>query len=351
MSYQDRKDDHIRLFRAFYRKTSNDFDHVVFVHHALPEMGIQDVNLSTTIGPLQLPYPLYINAMTGGSEQTLHINKQLAIVARKTGLPIATGSMSIILTHPETEHTFRVIRQANPKGIIFANMGAGYGPNEAQRMIECVEADALQIHLNAPQELVMPEGDRDFSSWMHNIEKIVKTVTVPVIVKEVGFGMSRETIRRLASIGVTMIDVGGRGGTNFIQIENERRRNQDFAYLQDWGQSTVISLLEALQENNKVEYMASGGIRSMLDAVKALALGAKAVGIAGRYLYTLLKHGIDALIHLIQTDLEELRHLYTLLGARNWYDLQKTDIIFKQEVVGWCDARGIDYKRYANRSR
>src|SRR5690554_6125276 len=113
MSYQDRKDDHIRLFRAFYRKTSNDFDHVVFVHHALPEMGIQDVNLSTTIGPLQLPYPLYINAMTGGSEQTLHINEQLAIVARKTGLPIATGSMSIILTHPETEHTFRVIRQAN----------------------------------------------------------------------------------------------------------------------------------------------------------------------------------------------------------------------------------------------
>lgn len=352
MTQQNRKDEHVHLFRELYHVSDNDFDGVRFVHHSIPETKVDDVDLSTKIGPIKLKYPIFINAMTGGSKHTMKINEQLAIVCRETNLAMATGSMSVALKYPEARKSFEVIRKVNPNGIVFANIGANHGLEDAKRIIHYVEADALQIHINAPQELVMPEGDCDFTSWLYNIETIVRGVNVPVIVKEVGFGMSRETVRLLSSIGVKIIDVSGRGGTNFIRIENERRSDNGFYYLSNWGQSTVISLLEAnIMDNNPLEMIASGGIRHMLDVVKALALGAKAVGIAGRYLHYLLEQGIDALINLVENDINELGILYALLGSSNWQGLQYTDLIFNNEIISWCESRLINVKQFARRSQ
>ncbi|RZH79778.1 type 2 isopentenyl-diphosphate Delta-isomerase, partial [Staphylococcus aureus] len=148
--------------------------------------------------------------------------------------------------------SFDIVRKTNPEGIIFSNVGADVPADLAKQSVEMLQANALQVHVNSPQELVMPEGNRTFSNWMENLSEIVQTVDVPVIVKEVGFGMSRELIQDLKEIGVRYVDVSGRGGTNFVNIENERRQLKDMSYLQNWGQSTVESLLESKNLQNQV---------------------------------------------------------------------------------------------------
>ena len=155
-------------------------------------------------------------------------------------------------------HTYQIVRKVNPKGLIFANVGADVPLEFALKAIEMLEANALQVHLNVPQELVMPEGGRDFTGWVKQIEQIIQRVEVPVIVKEVGFGMSKETLQSLHEIGVQYVDVGGRGGTNFIGIENHRREKHEYDYLKEWGQTTPISLLEAHSLCKSDDYICFG---------------------------------------------------------------------------------------------
>lgn len=168
----------------------------------------------------------------------------------------------------------------NPEGMIFSNVGADVPVEKALEAVELLEAQALQIHVNSPQELVMPEGNREFVTWLDNIASIVSRVSVPVIIKEVGFGMSKELMHDLQQIGVKYVDVSGKGGTNFVDIENERRANKDMDYLSSWGQSTVESLLETTAYQSEISVFASGGLRTPLDAIKSLALGAKATGMS-----------------------------------------------------------------------
>lgn len=156
------------------------------------------------------------------------INQQLGIIAKETGLLVATGSVSAALKDASLADTYQIMRKENPDGLIFANIGAGLGVEEAKRALDLFQANALQIHVNVPQELVMPEGDRDFTNWLTKIEAIVQAVEVPVIVKEVGFGMSQETLEKLTSIGVQAADVSGQGGTSFTQIEMPGGRNENF---------------------------------------------------------------------------------------------------------------------------
>ena len=195
----------------------------------------------------------------------------------------------------------------------------------------------------------MPEGDRDFSNWLELIQEIQQTIAVPLIVKEVGFGMTRETIEQLAQIGVKTIDVSGRGGTSFTQIENARREKRELTYLADWGQSTVTSLLEAHEANATVDILASGGIRSAYDIFKALCLGAQAVGTSGTVLTHLMNHGVEETILLIKQWQEELRLLYTLVGARTTNELKYQSLIFSGAVKDWCEAREISLVKYGRR--
>lgn len=345
----NRKDEHLALAKAFFKEQANDFDAVRFVHHSFAEVAVTDIDLSTNIQHLHLSSPFFINAMTGGSQKTAAINQQLASLARETGLLMATGSVSAALTNPAYAASFQIVRKENPQGLILANIGADRSLEDAKRAVDLVQADGLQIHLNVPQELLMPEGNRDFYGWLQTIESIVAHLSVPVIVKEVGFGMSRETIQALLAIGVDSVDVSGRGGTNFAQIENARQATHALPFLNDWGQSTVISLLEASTIQQPFTCLASGGIRHALDIVKALSLGASAVGISGLILQQLLTTDVAQTVAFVQQLKEDVRLIYALLGAQRTAALLHTDLILSDTLISWCDSRNIPYHSFASR--
>ncbi|MFF6782683.1 type 2 isopentenyl-diphosphate Delta-isomerase [Streptomyces sp. NPDC012510] len=346
-----RKDDHVRLAVEQQRDHSgrNQFDEVSFVHHALAGIDRPDVSTATTFAGISWQVPLYINAMTGGSARTGVINRDLAVAARETGVPLASGSMSAYFKDPSCADTFSVLRTENPDGFVLANVNATASVEQARRAVDLLRADALQIHINTVQETVMPEGDRSFSSWVPQIEKIAAGVEVPVIVKEVGFGMSRETVLTLRDLGVRAADLGGRGGTNFAAIENGRREFADYAYLRGWGLSTPASLLDT--QDAGIPVLASGGVRDPLDVARALALGARAVGASGGFLRTLMDSGVPGLIEQISTWLDHLAALQTMLGARTPTELTHCDLLIHGELRAFCADRGIDTRPFARRSR
>ena len=294
-----RKDEHLSLATATYQRAHQHhyFDQVRLIHNSLPEMAVKDVDHHVQLADgLQLEWPFYLEAMTGGSNQAAKINRTLAQLASKHHLAMATGSLSVALKEPATRPSFTVVREENPDGIVIANLGADASLENAQTAIDILGANALELHLNAAQELVMPEGDRDFH-WLNNIASLVDKLDLPVIVKEVGFGMSRTTIDRLKNVGVQLVNVSGRGGTNFAMIEDRRNHQLDLDDLADWGQTTPESLLEA--RGNKATIIASGGITCPLDVVKAGVLGAQAVGVAGYFLNILIRDGAAALDEIL----------------------------------------------------
>lgn len=349
---QQRKDDHVNLALEQQSKmTGSSFDEIRFVHHSFSDMAMSEVDLSTTWADHTFKLPFYINGMTGGSEFTKQFNEKLATVARETGLAMASGSVSAALKDPSVSDSFEIIREVNPNGFVMANLGAHHSLENAKRAVDLLKADALQIHLNVPQEVVMPEGDRDFSSWSDNITDIVHHLGVPVIVKEVGFGMSRETMEHIVRLGVQTIDVSGRGGTNFVSIENDRRNQLDFSALASWGQTTPESLLESLSVQRTLDVLASGGIRHYLDIVKALAFGARATGLSGKFLSSVHESGIDATITLVHQWEEALRHMLLMLNCRNLEDLRRTNLVITGYLRDWAIARQIDHTKLATRSR
>ncbi|MEV0618786.1 type 2 isopentenyl-diphosphate Delta-isomerase [Nonomuraea sp. NPDC050404] len=346
----NRKDDHVRhaLDQQRHADQENDFDDVRFLHHALAGIDDKRVDLTTRALGLTWPAPLYINGMTGGSTATGEINRGLAAAARESGVPIASGSMSAYLRDPDLAGSFRVLREENPAGTVIANLNANATVDQARRAVDLLQADALQIHLNAVQEIVMPEGDRDFAAWPARIERLAAALEIPLIVKEVGFGLSRETVHRLRDAGVTAADVGGRGGTNFARIENARRPDGDYAFIADWGQSTPCCLLDAAGITG-IDLFASGGVRSPLDMARALALGAVAVGVAGRFLTVLADHGTQALTETIRGWLDQLHQIMTVLGVSAPGELRGCDLLLSGDVAQFCHARGIDPAPYGSR--
>ncbi len=278
-----RKDEHVDL--ALKQEVyENDFDKVHLIHQSLPSYDLDDIVLNTHFLNHDFNLPIYINAMTGGSLKTLEINKKLALLAQKHGLAMAVGSQHVALDDAQYEASFKIVRETYPEGFLIGNVNANATVQQAKHAIEMIGANALGIHINPAQELTMDEGDRHFKHWMKNIEAIVKAVDVPVIVKEVGNGFSKETVQKLISLGVKHVDVSGRGGTNFIWIENARSEEKRYDYLENWGLSTVASLIDNKDHQNNVEILASGGVQNPLDVVKCLVLGAKAVGMSGMFL-------------------------------------------------------------------
>ncbi|MDM5197044.1 type 2 isopentenyl-diphosphate Delta-isomerase [Fictibacillus enclensis] len=353
MTRENRKNEHVKLaIKPESIQPVTHFDNLSFVHNSIPEMAWKEVDLNSKFDDIVMNLPIYINAMTGGSNKTGEINAELADIASATGIAMAVGSQHAGLRNDSLVDTYRVVRKRNPKGIIFANIGADVSIEFALQAVDMFEANALQIHLNAPQEIVMPDGERNFKGWLHQIEQVIQAVHVPVIVKEVGFGMSTETLHLLNDIGVKYVDVSGRGGTNFVWIENQRRENKEYNYLKEWGQSTVISLLEAQEfiQSKKMTIFASGGIRNPLDIIKCLSLGAKGVGIGGPILRILKRDGKERVIEEINEWTLQLKSILTILGARTISDLQTCSIVITKDVREWCELRGIDVMRFAHRS-
>ncbi|VEU81018.1 type 2 isopentenyl-diphosphate Delta-isomerase [Haploplasma axanthum] len=316
MDIVNRKDQHVKYAKE-EKIEYNDFDNLILEHVSIPSFDVEDVNLSTSFLGQTFKYPFYINAMTGGSAKTKIINEKLALYAKTFNLPLVLGSQSAALKNSELISTYDIVRKINPKGFIIGNVSANANIDDALRAIQMIKADALSIHVNVIQELVMSEGDRKFKHWKENIKDIVEKLNKPVLVKEVGFGMSKKTINELIEIGVKYLDVSGMGGTNFARIERKRNNDNDFTF-ENVGISTVKSLKNA--ENLKLEVYASGGIRNALDIFKALYLGAKAVGLS-RFFLLLTEKDDEEAFKIIETLIENLKKCFVIFGYKDLNEL------------------------------
>lgn len=334
----NRKDDHIKgaLNQSF---KVNTFDEVRFLHEPLSATALNDVDTSVTCFNQAFSMPIYINAMTGGSIQGFEVNKRLAMLAKHFNLPLALGSIKAGLHSQRWAESFKIAREIYPEGFIMANMGGENDLYTARRAVELIDASLLQIHLNPVQELIMPEGDRDFNKISENIQQIGASLDVPVVVKEVGFGMTRETLEKLKGLGITHVDLSGRGGTNFASIEN-MRRTQPIDYLDDWGQSTVESLLEASNVEG-LTIMASGGVRHPLDAIKALRLGASMVGMSGYFLKLVHHYTHEEAITQFNAFITDMKRLMALLGANTVDSLRTKPIVLSQNLVNYVQFRNL----------
>lgn len=349
MSRSKRKWDHITYALETGQQRLAGFNDIKFVHQSLPATKLESIKFETKIGELLLSSPIFINAMTGGGgDRTFQINRELAIAARETGVAIALGSQMAALKNRAERKTYEIVRKENPSGIIFANLGSEANPEQAKAAVEMVEANGIQIHLNVIQELTMPEGDRNFQGALERIIEINNTVSVPVIVKEVGFGMSAETAAKLAASGICHIDIGGFGGTNFAAIEN-RRRSRLLPFFEEWGIPTTVSLIEAKSAAPNLSVIASGGIQTSIDVVKAIALGADAAGMAGFLLTILLKDGTGKLIEEIAALKEEIAILMAALGSNNVEELRRVPVVIDGGTYHWLEQRGIDTKVFSKR--
>jgi len=331
----NRKDDHLRL--ALQENVLvNDFDRVRFVPESLPGVNPQDVDLSVELFGRIFEHRVYINAMTGGSKQGEAINLKLAELAHRCGLPMATGSVSAAIKDPQWLPGFQAIRTIHPSGFLMANVGLSQNADGANKAIEILSADALQIHLNAAQEITMPEGDVDFQTWEERLQNIVKNIPVPVILKETGSGMSRKTMERLIAMGIRHIDVSGRGGTNFIHIENQRRIHPMETF-ESHGLSTVESLLEA--KGLPVVLFASGGVRGAYDIVKALALGAEMVGMSGHFLRLVNEHPLEEAVAATNQLLFDVKAILAVLDCKNVSELRRVPILLDSTLTTFLAQR------------
>ncbi len=325
------------------------FEDIILIQDSVPELNLDDIDTSSIFLGKRLESPLIVNALTGGTEQARKINKALAAMAEKYKIAMAVGSQTIALEEPDAVASFTVVREVNPEGIILANISAARPLRDALEAVSMISANGLQIHFNIPQELAMNEGDRCFKGILENVKRLVDSVQVPVIAKEVGFGFSREAAEKLFAAGVRHIDNGGKGGTNFLAIENQRKGyfNKDML---DWGIPTAVSLAEIVSLKLPVSLVASGGIRTVQDTAKAIALGADQVGITAPFLKTLLQQGEDVLHEYMQRFLYQLKAVFLMCGASNCREMQKKPLIILGDTAAWLQRRGIDLSAWAQRS-
>ena len=291
---QQRKDDHIQinLENEVRSAISSGLEKFHFVHEALPEIKLEDVDTSLTVFGRKLAAPILISSMTGGTEQAGAINRRLAEAAQHERVAMGVGSQRAALEDPEQAETFQVRKYA-PDILLFANLGAvqlnyGYDIDHCRRVVEMIGADALYLHLNPLQEAVQDGGDTDFSGLAGNIAQVCRRLPVPVVAKEVGWGISERTARLLTDCGVAAIDVAGAGGTSWSQVEMHRAPNEFTRELAatfvGWGIPTADSIQMVRRAAPNTPVFASGGIRDGLDIAKCIALGATLGGMAGPFL-------------------------------------------------------------------
>lgn len=302
-----RKKDHIRLALAD-KTTLTSLDAYAIDYNSVPRFGLDSLDTSITICNKKWQFPFFINAITAGGEECNKINQDFMEVSKACGIEFFPGSYSPALKDKNDEAAY-------PKGYSI-NLGLDKDPNLILDAIEKTKAQYIQLHTNPLQEIVMPEGDHNFESWLSTLTEVSKKSPIPVILKETGFGMNEETIKLAIDLNLAAVDVSGMGGTNFARIENGRREDKS-TYLENIGYTTAESLEFAAPYRDKIDIIASGGIRNPLDVVKCLALGAKAVGVSKTFLEILVNDGKEALIDEIEKWKKELKFLMILMNAKN----------------------------------
>jgi isopentenyl-diphosphate delta-isomerase len=323
------------------------------VHQALPSIDADDVDVSTELMGTTLSLPLVVVGMTGGHPGAHEINRVLASASQKAGIAIGTGSQRAALEHPELTSSYAIIREEAPSAFVIGNIGISQVTNyyhdgtlegSVNTLVDMVRADALAVHLNYLEEIIQPEGQTKARGAIEALEAFVKLSPVPVIAKETGGGLSGGVARLLKDIGVTVVDVGGRGGTSFAAIEAERskargdeRRSELGAALDTWGIPTAVSVRACA---DTLPTIAVGGVRSGVDAAKAMALGAVAAGV-GRPLLLCATEGEDAVLRWLDGFELQLRSAMFLSGARRVNDLATVERVVLGETGEWFRQLGL----------
>lgn len=318
----NRKDEHIK-YALKYQSPYNSFDEMELIHHSLPDYDLSEIDLHTHFAGRDFDYPFYINAMTGGSEKAKAVNRKLAQVAQATGLVMVTGSYSAALKNPQDDSY--PSKKDYPDLLLATNLGIDKPYELGLQTVDEMQPIFLQVHVNLMQELLMPEGEREFRSWKKNLENYATKMPVPVVLKEVGFGMDLKTIQMAHAFGIKTFDISGRGGTSFAFIENQR--GGDRSYLNEWGQTTVQSLLNLQDVVDTVEILASGGVRHSLDMVKCFVLGAKGVGLSRTVLELVEKYPVEQVVDIVNGWKDDLRLIMCALNCKTIADLRNVDYL------------------------
>ncbi|MGF1588490.1 MAG: type 2 isopentenyl-diphosphate Delta-isomerase [Pleurocapsa sp.] len=336
---QTRKAEHLRICLqddVQFRGLTNGLDKYRFDHSCLPELDLNEVDISTQFLDKTLNAPLLISSMTGGTEEAKMINCRLAIAAQKHGLAMGVGSQRIAVENPDVAHTFAV-RSLAPNAMLFANLGAvqlnyTYGLEQCLRVVEILGADALILHLNPLQECIQPNGDTKFKGLLSKIEQLCQQINIPVIAKEVGNGISHGMATKLVDAGVSVIDVAGAGGTSWAKVESQRAENnlqrrlgKTFA---DWGISTADCIVQIREQHPELPLIASGGLRDGMEVAKAIALGANLAGLAFPFLQAASESeaAIDELIELL---IAEIKTVLFCTGNTNLSELKRSPSLIK----------------------
>ncbi len=343
-SISTRKDAHIDLCatdEVEYQHKTTLLEEVELMHDSLPEVSVDDVDLSVSMMGKTLKAPILITGMTGGAERAREINRQLASVAQELGLAMGLGSQRAMLKHPDLLDTYEV-REVAPDILLFGNIGAVQAAEmsiqQAEDLVGKVGADALCIHLNPGQELIQPEGDRDFRGCVDALQRFAEELSIPVIAKETGCGMSLKTLRKIKQANVPWVDVSGAGGTTWIGVEALRTPPEQRSLgelLWDWGVPTAASIAWASSLNLSV--IGSGGLRNGLDVARALALGANLAGMALPWLKAVYHHGPEEALAYGNKLQHQLRAIMTLTGSANIAELRETPKMVGPRLERWLN--------------
>ncbi|MCL2686958.1 MAG: type 2 isopentenyl-diphosphate Delta-isomerase [Methanobrevibacter sp.] len=354
----DRKLEHLLICKHYdvqYKNKKTGFEDIELIHNALPEINKEEIDISTNAFGKKLESPLIITAITGGHPSALGINKELAKVAEKEKIGLGLGSQRAAIEDSSLIETYSIARENAPNALLIGNIGAPQiiGNSEdsiefAQKAVDMIGSDILAIHLNALQESIQPEGDINATGYLEGIQNISENIEVPIMVKETGTGIASKEAISLEKVGVDFIDLAGAGGTSWAAVETYRDEDRYLGELfWDWGIPTAVSTVELANSIN-IPIVSSGGIRSGLDAAKAIALGAESVGIA----LPILKNAFishSELINFIKKFNDSLKIAMFLVGAKNLKELRNSNLIIKGETKDWLEERDFNTKIYSRR--
>lgn len=330
---------------------------VILVHQAFPGISFNEIEIRTRFFNKEINAPIMITGMTGGRPELGKINQTIAEIAEKFGIPMGVGSQRVALEKSEARESFIVVRKAAPTIPIVANLGMpqlvkGYGLKEFQDAVQMIEADAIAVHLNPAQELFQPEGEPEYTiSALEKLKDISKSLSVPIIIKETGSGISMEVAKLFSQYGFKNFDTSGQGGTSWIAIEmirGFRRGNwkaESAKIFTSWGIPTAVSILEVRYSVPDSFIIGSGGIRNGLDIAKAISLGADLAGMA----LPVLKHAIEgkkSLENFFKKIIFELKAAMMLTGSRDVNALKRSSIVIMGKLREWMEYRGINLSVY-----
>lgn len=358
---KNRKDEHILLVSKenVENNITTWLEHIKFVHNTLPELNLDEIDLSCEFLGKSISAPVFIGAMTGGTELTKKINITLAKAAQKYQIPMMVGSQRVILKHPETKESFSAVRKYAPDIPVVANIGLAQVAtsenfNYVEEIIKNIDADALAIHLNVIQEVIQPEGDKVFSGAIDKIRTLKNQLNIPLVIKETGCGISKEIAQKLFEIGIDIIDISGVGGTSWVAVEYYRAKKHNVEskmdlgkMFWDWGIPTAASIIEVssvVNDRSDIKIIGSGGIRSGIDIAKALRIGADFTAIARPFLIAALK-GQSSIEKFIEKIFRELRITMLLTSSKNIEDLKKAPVVISSSLKEWLEERKIEFKR------